>query len=361
MQIGIVGLPFSGKSTLFQTITKKHLDSFSLFKKDTHHTVVKIPDERLDILSSLFSPKRTVFATIEFVDVVGLNNGDSDLPQFSSNFLSNVKTNDAFVQVVRMFSNEAVPHIDGTLDVLRDISTFETEIILSDLLIIETRIERIKKQLKKSNNKVLESELLLLEKCHTYLENGNPLRKVIFSKEEMNILKAYQLLSMKPMLIALNLDETQFDDAYEYINHVSEIMVERNTKVVSFFGKIEREMSELTEEDANVFMAEYNIKESALNILIRESYALLGLLSFFTVGEDECRAWTIKNGMNAQEAAGVIHSDFIDTFIRAEVVAYDHFIATNGSFAKMKESGHWRLEGKEYVIKDGDIITIRHS
>lgn len=361
MQIGIVGLPFSGKSTLFQTITKKHLNSFDLIKKDAHRAIVKVPDRRLDILSSLFSPKSTVYATIEFVDVVELNNGDPDSPQFSSTFLSNVKTNDACVQVVRMFSNEAVPHIDGALDVLRAISSFETEIILSDLLIIEARIDRIKKQLKKSTNKVLESELLLLEKCRKFLENGNPLRKVIFSKEDMLPLKTYQLLSMKPMLIALNLDETQLTDANENVKRVSEKMEGRNTKVVSFFGKIEMEMSELSEEDANVFMAEYNIKESALDILIRESYALLGLLSFFTVGEDECRAWTIKNGMNAQEAAGVIHSDFIDTFIRAEVVAYDHFIAANGSFAKMKESGHWRLEGKEYVIKDGDIITIRHS
>ena len=361
MQIGIVGLPYSGKSTLFQTITKTHLDSSVLTKAEAHHAIVKVPDARLDKLSALFSPKSTVHATIEFVDVVGLKKGESGSTQFTTNFLANVKTNDALVQVVRLFSNDAVPHPEGTIDVMRDIASFETEFILSDLSVIETRIERIKKQMQKSGEEQSKRELPVLEKCHRILENEKPLRAVDFTKEEAHILKTYQLLSIKPMLIALNFDESQRSQTGDYMKRVAEKKEGKHTKVVSFFGKIEMEMSELPDDEARVFMDEYGITESALDTLIREAYALLGLRSFFTVGEDECRAWTIRKGMAAQEAAGVIHSDFVSKFIRAEVVHYDHFIAHGGSFAKAKEAGHWRLEGKEYIVKDGDILSIRHS
>jgi GTP-binding protein YchF len=361
MQIGIVGLPFSGKSTLFQTITKMHLDATALSRGEAHHAIVKVPDSRLDRLSALFSPKSTVFATIEFIDVVGLKKGESGSPQFNANFLSNVKTNDALVQVVRLFTNDAVPHPEGSIDARRDISTFETEFILSDLAIIETRIDRIKKQMLKAPEKGLERELPVIEKCRSILESEKPLRESSLSKDEMHFLKTYQLLSIKPMLIALNFDETQRTEAADILQHVSENKEGKNTKVVSFFGRIEMEMSELPENEMQLFMDEYGINESALKTLLRESYALLGLRSFFTVGEDECRAWTIKSGMNAQEAAGVIHSDLADRFIRAEVVSYEHFMAAGGSFAKAKESGSWRLEGKDYTVNDGDILTIRHS
>ncbi|MEK7251372.1 MAG: redox-regulated ATPase YchF [Bacteroidota bacterium] len=361
MQIGIVGLPFSGKSTLFQTITKTHLDPSVLTKAEAHHAIVKVPDERLDKLSEIFSPKRTVHATIEFVDVVGLKKGESGSTQFTTNFLANVKTNDALVQVVRLFANDAVPHPDGTIDVMRDIASFETEFILSDLSIIETRIDRIKKQVQKTQDAHLKQELPVLEKCYQILQTEMPLREVGFTKEEAHILKTYQLLSIKPMLIALNLDESQRSANEEYVRQVAGKKEGKHTKVVSFFGKIEMEMSELADDEAKVFMDEYGIKESALDTLIREAYTILGLQSFFTVGEDECRAWTIRKGMNAQEAAGVIHSDFFSKFIRAEVVPYDHFIVHGGSFAKAKDAGHWRLEGKEYIVNDGDIISIRHS
>jgi ribosome-binding ATPase len=361
MQIGIVGLPFSGKSTLFQTITKTHLDPSALAKAEVHQAIVKIPDGRLDKLSALFSPKSTVYATIDFVDVVGLKKGESGSTQFTTNFLSNVKTNDALVQVVRLFADETVPHPDGSIDAVRDISSFETEFILSDLSLIEMRVDKIKKQLLKLQEESLKRELPVLEKCHHALESETPLREVVFTREEMLILRTYQLLTIKPMLIALNFDESQRGEAAEIVKSVSSKKEGKQTKVVSFFGKIEMEMSELPDDEAAVFMQEYGIKESALGTLIRESYALLGLQSFFTVGEDECRAWTIRRGMNAQEAAGVIHSDFVSKFIRAEVVHYDHFIAQGGSFAKSKESGHWRLEGKEYVVADGDIMSIRHS
>ncbi len=361
MQIGIVGLPFSGKSTLFQTITKTHIDPAALAKTEAHHAIIKVPDIRLDKCSTIFSPKNTVHATIEFVDVVGLKKGESGSTQFTTNFLANVKTNDALVQVVRLFANDAVPHPDGSIDAIRDVTTFETEFILSDLAVVETRIDRIKKQVQKTGDELSKRELPVLEKCHKALESETPLREVAFVKEELHLLKTYQLLSIKPMLIAVNMDESQKEDADGVVKRVAAAKEGRNTRVMSFFGKIEMEMSELAEDEAKLFMQEYGIKESALNTLIREAYALLGLQSFFTVGEDECRAWTIRKETNAQEAAGVIHSDFFNRFIRAEVVHYNDFISHEGSFAKAKDAGVWRLEGKEYIVKDGDIISIRHS
>jgi hypothetical protein len=353
MQIGIVGLPFSGKSTLFQAATRIHLDEMQLTRPDPHLAVVKVPDIRLDRLTALFSPKRTVHATIEFIDVAGLHKGESGTTQFTTNFLGNVKTNDALVQVVRAF--------EDSIDIMGDIATLETEFILADMTIVETRLERIAKQTQKARDDNARRELPLLEKCNRILQDAKPLREADFSADEAHALKTYQLLSLKPMLIALNFDESRQGEAAEVSREVGRAKEGRMTKVVSFFGKIDREMSELPPEEARAFMAEYGIRESALDTLIREAYALLGLRSFFTVGEDECRAWTIRAGMNAQEAAGVIHSDFFNKFIRAEVVHYDHFIAHDGSFAKAKDAGHWRLEGKEYVVMDGDILNIRHS
>jgi ribosome-binding ATPase len=361
MQIGIVGLPFSGKSTLFQTITRTHLHQSALARGEAHHAILKVPDPRLDKLSALFSPKSTVYSTVEFVDVVGLKKGESGSTQFTTNFLATVKTNDALVQVVRLFANDAVPHPDGTVDPLRDIASFETEFIISDLSIIEARIERIRKQLQKTGDEQGKKELPVLEKCAHLLGEEEPLRECDFTRDEQHLLKTYQLLSMKPMLIAVNLDESQRAPAAQRVELISAKKAARNTRVLSFFGKIEMEMSELPDEEAKVFMEEYGIRESALDALIREAFTLLGLQSFFTVGEDECRAWTIRKGMTAQEAAGAIHTDFVNKFIRAEVVHYEDFVAHGGSFAKAKEAGLWRLEGKEYVVKDGDIMEIRHS
>ena len=360
MQIGIVGLPFSGKSTLFQTITKTHIDPAALAKSESHQAIIKVPDERLDKLTELFQPKKKINATIDVIDVVGLQKGDSGSTQFTSNFLSKVKTNDALIQVVRLFENELVPHPEGSVNMMRDVEEFETEFILSDLAIVEKRIGSIKKQIQKTKDEQLKRELPVLEKCYELLQNETPLREAHMRDDELKLLRSYQLLSAKPMLIALNLDENQVNDVEGFLNELVQKKLGSNTKALAFFGKIEMEMSELPDEDAKVFMEEYGIKESALNNIIREAYELLGLQSFFTVGEDECRAWTIKKGMNAQEAAGEIHTDFFKKFIRAEVVHYDDFM-TDGSFAKAKESGHWRLEGKEYIVKDGDIISVRHG
>jgi ribosome-binding ATPase len=361
MQIGIVGLPFSGKSTLFQAITGTHIDPQALARGDVHHGVVKVPDPRLERLAETYTPKKTTYATIEFVDVIGLKKGESGSTQFTTNFFNNVKNNDALVQVVRAFANDVVPHPDITIDAMRDVVTFETEFILADLAIVETRIERLKKQLGKAGDAQAKLELPVLEKCHKLLEQEKPLRDVQFTKEETTILKTYQLLSLKPMLIALNCDESQVKDASRLVEQVAARKNGLWTRVAAFFGKIDMEMSELPADEARAFMGEYGITEPAVNTLIREAYALLGLQSFLTAGADECRAWTIRKGMTAQESAGVIHSDFYGKFIRAEVVNFTDFIAHGASFAKAKEAGFWRLEGKEYIVKDGDIMEIRHS
>ncbi|MBV6419885.1 MAG: Ribosome-binding ATPase YchF [Ignavibacteriaceae bacterium] len=360
MQIGIVGLPQSGKSTLFQTITKSHLDASAMAKAETHQSIIKVPDARLDKLTEIFNPKKKTSATIEVLDVVGLIKGDSGSTQFTSNFLSKVKTNDALIQVVRLFNSEIVPHPDGSVNMMRDIDNFETEFILSDLAIIEKRIETVKKQVQKTQDDKLKRELPLLEKCYQLLQEEKPLRDAHLTNDELKILGSFQLLSVKPMLIALNLDESQVAEASKYLDELTKKKLSVHTKALCFFGKIEQEMSELSEKEAEIFMNEYGIKESALNSIIREAYDLLGLQSFFTCGDTECRAWTIKKGYTAQQAAGEIHTDFYNKFIRSEVVGYDDFISA-GSFAKAKEQGTWRLEGKEYIVKDGDIMIIRHS
>ncbi len=360
MQIGIVGLPQSGKSTLFQTITKTHLDPAAMAKIETHQSVIKVPDIRLDKLTEIFQPKKKVNATIEVLDVVGLYKGDSSSSQFTGNFLANVKNNDALIQVVRLFKNELVPHPDGSINMMRDVSTFETEFILSDMAIIERRIDNVKKQVQKTQDEKLKRELPLLEKCLEFLHEEKQLREAHLNEDELKILSSFQLLSIKPMLIALNLDESQVNETEKYLNTLTKEKLSRNTKALCFFGKIEQEMSELSEKEAQVFMKEYTINESALSSIIRESYELLGLQSFFTVGENECHAWTLKKGANAHQAAGEIHTDFYNKFIRAEVVHYDDFVDA-GSFTKAKEQGTWRLEGKEYIVKDGDILIIRHN
>jgi hypothetical protein len=360
MQIGIVGLPQSGKSTLFQTITKTHLDPASMIKIETHQSIIKVPDERLDKLTEIFQPKKKTNATIEVLDVVGLHKGDSGSTQFTSNFLGKVKTNDALIQVVRLFKNEMVPHPDGSVNMMRDIDAFETEFIFSDLAIIEKRIDSVKKLIQKIQDDKLKRELPLLGKCYEILQEEKPLREAHLAEDELKILSSFQPLSVKPMLIALNLDETQIGETGKYLDELAKKKLSKHTKALFFFGKIEQEMSELSEKEAAIFMNEYGIKESALNSIIREAYDLLGLQSFFTCGDTECRAWTIKKGSNAQEAAGEIHTDFYNKFIRAEVVGYDDFISA-GTFAKAKEQGTWRLEGKEYIVKDGDIMIIRHG
>lgn len=359
MQIAIVGLPHSGKTTLFQTITNNFIDQSSLQRKDENKAIVKVPDKRLDLLSQIFNPKKTTYATVEIIDLIGQQKIEGKSP-FTDNFLAKVKNNDALLHVVRGFKDDTYPFEDGSVNLIRDIDSLETEFILSDMTIFETRIERLNKQIQKLSNEEAKKELSILTNWLESLQNNIPLRNLDFSDDEKKYLKIFQPLTAKPLLIALNLEENLVKESDKIIEELNNKYNFKNLKISAFFAKIEMELAQLPEEEAVVFMNDYGIKESALNRLIADAYDLLGLQSFFTVGEDECRAWTIKKGFTAQEAASVIHSDFYNTFIRAETVGYDDFILC-GSFAKCKEKGVFRLEGKDYIVKDGDILSIRHS
>lgn len=361
MQIGIVGLPYSGKTTFFQTLTETHFDTSALQKKDVNQAIIKVPDERLDRLTEIFNPKRKVNATIEIVDLVGVQKPEPGHSAFTTQFLSRVRTNDALIHVVRGFDDEAVPHIEGSIDLLRDIKNFEEELIFSDMAFAETKLEKLEKDIQKQKTKEQAiKEIAIISHWNQVLGEGKPLRELEFDAEEQKLIKNYQLLSAKPILIALNLNESDIPRKDEILQKIRYEFKGKNIRIEPFFAKIEMELAQISAEEKTVFMEEYGLEESAISRLIRSAYDLLGLLSFFTVGEDECRAWTIKKGMTAQESAGVIHTDFYNKFIRAEVVHYKEFLEC-GSFAKCKEKGFFRLEGKEYIVKDGDIMHIRHG
>ncbi|MFP4529392.1 MAG: redox-regulated ATPase YchF [Candidatus Kapaibacterium sp.] len=361
MQIGIVGLPYSGKTTLFQTITETAIDANAAQKRDANIAMVKVPDERLDKLTDMFNPKKKVNATIEIVDMAGVHKSDSGGPLFSSHFLGRVRTNDALLHVVRGFHDEAVPHVEGTLDLVRDIRTFEDELLFTDMAFLEGRVEKLGLDIQKGRSREeAKRELEVMKRWSEAAQNEQPLRELDFGDIEQKYVKNYQPLTAKPLLIALNLDESDVENTGKILEDVRSKITGKSINIEPFFAKIEMELSQLEGEEKEMFMEEYGLTESPLSRLIRSAYDLLGLQSFFTVGEDECRAWTIKKGMTAQEAAGVIHTDFYNKFIRAEVVNYEDYVAA-GSMAACKDQGLLRLEGKEYIVRDGDILNIRHG
>ncbi len=361
MQIGIVGLPYSGKTTFFQTMTETQLSMDALQKRDANQAVVKIKDKRLDALTAIFQPKKQIYAVIEMVDLVGLLKGETSGQSFTSDFLNKVKTNDALIHVVRGFRDESVPHPDGSVDMLRDIRTLEEEFLFADMAFVENRLEKLEKDIKRPKTKEqAEKEKKVMEKWNEQLQQEKPLRELDMDADEQYFVKNYQALSAKPLLIALNLDEEDIADSDNILENIQKEVQGKNIKVEPFFAKIEMELVQLEDEEKKMFMDEYGIKESALERLIKSAYDLLGYQSFFTVGEDECRAWTIRKGMTAQEAAGVIHTDFYNKFIRAEVVSYKDFMEYR-SFAKCKEAGVFRLEGRDYIVEDGDILHVRHG
>ncbi len=360
MQIGIVGLPSSGKTTLFQTITRTHLDEAARARKQANVAVVKVPDPRVDALAEVFRPKRRVFTSIEFVDVVGLSTGDRESTQFTTGFLANVKSNDALLHVVRGFEDPLCPHPEGSLDPARDVRLLEEEFLLSDMAAVETRFEKLRKQSRVPNNELQKLELAALEKCYAALEQERPLRTLTLEPAEERVIRGYQFLTAKPMLVVLNLPEEQIGAPETPLAPLQERYAAAGLAFAAFSGKVEMELAQLAEEDAAAFMAEYGLTESALTRLIRSAYELLGLISFLTCGEDECRAWTVRRGATAQEAAGAIHTDLSARFIRAEQVHFDDFVA-HGSMNACKENGVWRLQGKDYLVRDGDILSIRHG
>ncbi|MCX7797795.1 MAG: redox-regulated ATPase YchF [Melioribacter sp.] len=359
MQIGLVGLQNSGKSTLFHTLSKNS-PNLGFSREEALVEVVKVPDERLDNLTKIFNPKKQVNATIEVFDIPGLRMSEDKKVKITPAFLNNVKNNDALFYVIRAFHDESIVHPLGNIDPIRDIKFLETEFLLSDLSLLENRLEKLKKDLQKSKDEKLKREFPVIEKCFLHCEKELPLRTLNLDDNELKILSGFQLITLKPLAIAINFGENSISTVEEEIENIKSKLNGMNVPIIPFFAKIELELSQLNEDEQKIFMEDYGIKESALNKILRTSYEILGLQSFFTVGEDECRAWTIKKNYNAQQAAGVIHSDFYNRFIRAEVVHYNDFIKY-GSFSKCKEAGVWRLEGKEYIVKDGDILTIRHN
>jgi GTP-binding protein YchF len=359
MQIGFVGLQYSGKTSLFNTLSKSASHAL-VQKEEATIEVVKVPDERLDNLTKIFNPKKQINATIEVFDIPGLRMSEDNKVKITSTFLNSVRNNDALFYIIRAFNEESVPHPMNRVDPFQDIKFLETEFLLSDLAFLETRIEKLKKEVQKSKDEKLKREIPVLEKCYAHCEKEQPLRSLILDENDLKLLSGYQLLTLKPLAIAINYDESSIPIVDEEIITINSQIGNSFATIIPFFAKIELELSQMGQEDQSVFMQDYGIKESALSKILRTSYELLGLHSFFTVGEDECRAWTIKKNFNAQQAAGVIHTDFFNRFIRAEVVHFNDFII-HGSFNKCKEAGAWRLEGKEYIVKDGDILNIRHN
>ena len=354
MKAGIIGLAAVGKTTIFNVLThgKAAAGAGAGRKLEPNVGIVKVPDARLDFLSSKFEPEKTTHATVEFVDVQGLVRGKGQ-----DMALAPVRTVDALVHVVRAFEDESVPHSEGTVDPERDKRNLDYELMLADIGTIEKRIERLEKDLKKIKNVALERELDYLQRAKAWLESERPLREMVVSDEERKLVKGFAFLSEKPMIYVENIGEDQLDRLRHPGAHAT---LRPNTEQTIICGKLEAEMAELPPEELKTFLADYELAESGAERLIRTTYRLLGLISFFTVGEEECRAWTITRGTNAQNAAGVIHTDLADHFIRAEVCHYDDFVK-HGTMQALKEKGLLRLEGKEYNVKDGDIMTIRHS
>jgi GTP-binding protein YchF len=360
LRAGLIGFPASGKTALFQLLTSAREAPRPSGKQDANVGVSRVPDDRLDRLTALFNPKKHVPATVEFADMGAATTGKAGAAALLD--VAAFRNADALLHVVRMFRDPSVPHAAGSIDASRDVRTMEDEVILADLGVVERRLERLEKDLKKQANPELKKEQETLQICRTALEAGKPLRDLDLAGEDLRRLRGFQFLSSKPLLIVLNLDEADLPHADRAVElaGIQSFVTGRNTRAVPICAKIELEIAQLDPEDAKAFMADLGLKESGLDRVIRASYDLLGYISFFTVGEDENRAWSIPRGTNAQNAAGEIHSDIQRGFIRAEVCRYEDLLK-RGSIAGCRDNAELKLEGKEYIVLDGDVINFRHA
>ena len=359
LRAGLIGFPSSGRTALFQLLTSAR-EAARPGKAEANVGVSRVPDDRLDRLTAMFNPRKRVPATVEFADIAGAGGAKTGAQALLD--VAPFRNADALLHVVRMFRDPSVPHPAGSVDPARDVRTMEDEVILADLGVVERRLERLERDLKKAATADLRKEQEILVRCREALEGGRPLRALELGADDARRLRGFQFLSAKPLLLVLNLDEADLPQADHAVQlaGLESFMSGAATRAVPICAKIELEIAQLEEADAAAFMADLGLRESGLDRVIRASYDLLGYISFFTVGEDECRAWSIPRNTPAVLAAGEIHTDISRGFIRAEVVTYDALVG-RGSLAACRDHGELRLEGKDYIVADGDVINFRHA
>lgn len=360
---GIVGLPNVGKSTLFNAITNQKIlaENYPFATIEPNVGVVTVPDKRMDKLKEMYEPNRFIPTAYEFTDIAGLVKGASQGEGLGNKFLSHIREVDAIVEVVRCFDDSKIIHVEGGIDPIRDIETINLELAIADLDIINNRLERVAKKARTTKDKADLLEVETLELCKKSLEENTPIRRLNLNEDQKKLIKSYSFLTEKPIIYLANVKENELaEEDNEYVKKVKEYASSENAKVVSLCAKVEEDLSEMTDEDKKEMLEALGIEESGLNKLITATYDILGLATYFTVGKDEVRAWTYKKGMNAKECAGIIHTDFEKGFIRAEVISYEDLIEC-GSELKVKEAGKARLEGKEYLMQDGDICHFRFN
>lgn len=355
MKLGIIGLPQSGKTTLFNALTRGNQPtSISGGRFDVHTAVVDVPDERVDILSQMFKPRKTTYAKVSYADIAGLD-GSASKDGLSGQLLNQLSQMDGFIHVVRCFENVNIPHPRGKVSPQDDVESMDAEFILNDLIIVERKLERLAEERRKGGGRdraVIDREVELFERLKSTLSSEQPIRGLDLTNEERKTISGFGFLTQKPVLIVLNLSDGQHAPEIRYTQPKSEL--------VALQGKLEMELAQLRVDEAEVFMQEYGIEELSLSRIVRLSYDLLGLISFFTVGEDEVRAWTLRKGASALEAAGTVHTDLEKGFIRAEVIVFESLVELGG-LSEARSKGKLRLEGKEYVVQDGEIVHIRFN